>query len=156
MMWTCHNSPSLFQDCSSPLDIFSQKHGSVPHLTTAIMKTILIHSPSEFCVRYLAMSATTFIDLSSTKIYSCLHCSKFYCCSGSGSRDLLTVPGLTKCPGWAFSEKSLTVLMCSLMLILEPVTHSAVYCQEEIKTRVRGLESKKALGDLLLTPVRLG
>lgn len=120
------------------------------------MKTILIHSLPEFCVRYLAMSATTFIDLSSTKIYSCLHCSKFYCCSGSGSRDLLTVPGLTKCSGWAFSEKSLTVLMCSLMLILEPVTHSAVYCQEEIKTRVRGLESKKALGDLLLTPVRLG
>lgn len=41
------------------------------------------------------------------------------------------------------------------MLILEPVTDSAVYCQEEIKTRVRGLESKKALEYLLLTPVRL-
>lgn len=120
------------------------------------MKTALIHSPPELCVRYLPMSATTFIDLSSTKIYSCLHCSKFYCCSSSGSRDLLPAPGLTKCPSWVFSEESVTALTCSLMLILEPVTDSAVYCQEEIKTRVRGLESKKALGDLLFTPVRLG
>lgn len=136
--------------------IFRQKNGIVPHLTRAIMETVLIYSPPEFCVRYLPVSAATFIDLSRTKIYSCLHCSKFYCCSSSGSRDLLTAPGLTKCPGWAFSEKSVTALTCSLMLILEPVTDSAVYCQEEIKTRVRGLESKKARGDILLTPVRLG
>lgn len=126
------------------------------NLTTAIMKTLLIHSPPEFCVRYLPVSATTFIALNSTKIYSCLHCSKFSCCCSSGCRDLLTAPGLTKCPSWAFSEKSVTVLTCSLMLILEPVTDAAVYCQEEIKTRVRGVESKKALRYLLLIPVRLG
>lgn len=46
--------------------------------------------------------------------------------------------------------------MGGLMLILELVTDCAAYCHEQIKTRVRGQESKKALGDLLLAPVRLG